>query len=226
MPKNTNKKNIAHARLWTLRSYKPDAAVEDAVAVASAPEVASVASSEDDTNMDTDAAPSGADDSITTTNNNPSQEGASPDSDTSLLVGLTQDTAQDDSDSDEDLSDMDDSDDVGEPTLPFIEVPYKKYRDNCMIETAAFGDEKSSLKTKLQRLMACLAGIANPIRAPRVQYMLQEDKSSVPFFVFEIGETAERVELLSRAIKSTDGASSWRYYLHYIGHVRVDIYVH
>ncbi|CAO3565036.1 unnamed protein product [Mortierella alpina] len=100
---------------------------------------------------------------------------------------------------------MDDSEDVGEPERAFVEVPIKQHRANCQIETAAFGDEKTPLRTKIQRLKECLAGVANPLRTPSVRHMLQKDRSSVPFFVFEIGEAAEHKALLQMAINSPNG---------------------
>ncbi|KAF9938402.1 hypothetical protein BGZ70_006552, partial [Mortierella alpina] len=160
-----------------------------------------------DTNMDTDVAPSGAADAPTTAaTTTPSTSGdAVPDGDATRAA--QDDTASDDAAE----SAMDDSEDVGEAEQAFIPVPTKQHRANCQIETAAFGDEKTSLRTKLHRLKECLAGVANPLRTPSVRHMLQEDGSSVPFFVFEIGETAELDALLTRAIKRPDGAASWQF---------------
>ncbi|KAF9944758.1 hypothetical protein BGZ72_001987 [Mortierella alpina] len=202
------KKTTPRAKSWKLhcvdlRNTKPASAVDPAPAVADAVD------QDSGTPMDTEMAPTSAVDSSTTnTITSTVSEGDAQASDNTPLVVAT----QGDNDSDEEAgSAMDDSDDNGEPAHPYIEVPYKEHRANCMIETAAFGDEPSSLKTKLHRLMECLAGTAVPLRTPSVRHLLTEDASSVPFFVFEIGDNAEREILLGQGINSPDGSKSWSF---------------
>jgi hypothetical protein len=159
--------------------------------------------------METDVAPSGAANAsiIATTTTPSTPEDALPDGNATC-------TAQDDTACDDAAgSVMDDSEDAGEAEQPFVQVPTKQHRANCQIETAAFGDEKTPLRTRLHRLKECLAGVANPLRTPSVRHMLQEDGSSVPFFVFEIGEHSEREALTKMAITSPDGSASWPFLL-------------
>ncbi|KAF9932480.1 hypothetical protein BGZ67_004720 [Mortierella alpina] len=187
------------------RFVKPACTGDSASDTDPAPAIAGAVDSDEDHNIEDAAATVSA--TITTTTPS-TTEGCSPDGDATPSVVPPQENSSSD---DAARSAMDDSEDVGEPVSHYIKVPYKQHRANCMIATAAFGEETSSLKIKLQRLLECLSGIAIPLRAPAVRHMLQEDKSSVPFFLLEIGETAEREALQNIVVNSPDGAQSWQF---------------
>ncbi|KAF9569946.1 hypothetical protein EC968_002424 [Mortierella alpina] len=182
--KKVNKANAEWYRIHFLEPNNLAPAVDPALAVD--PAVAVAGAVDSDTSKETDTAPIGAVASFNdiTTNASPSSpEGAGNPSPLAVQTAA--------------------------PSSNVITVPYRKYRANCMIQTAAFDDGKSSTKLKLQLLMESLAGIAIPLRTPSVQYMLVEDKSSVPFFVFEIGDSAGLALLLTKGIESADGTEMW-----------------
>ncbi len=79
----------------------------------------------------------------------------------------------------------------------FVTVTRRKYCANIMIETAAFGVEKTSTKERLALLMKCLKEIAIPVSIPKLKYVrnpLTADPK--PYFVFEVGHQAQMTALL------------------------------